>query len=334
MPTFAPATRSTDPESGSEFPDRILSKVVLPAPLRPTKPSFSPASTASVAPERTFRSPPWNLTISLAIRTFMTARLYREDPLTPEERDEFERDIISFCDRELDLLGDITGLNVLYAGGSSLLWLEGLSQRIGVNGSLTALDTDAARIEEARNSLPEAELPAPVRLVEGDVFAPPFEPGTFDLVYSSGLFHELDVKSRSAGEALAALAATVRPGGRISTSDFVESELAVQIEDEELQRDVAQAVSGSELYGVGSPERLVALHEAALSGVRSQLSAPYIIRHLDKVVLAEIASDELASVGESAVSELRARRADLLERVRREGYTRPATLYVEGRVVK
>ncbi len=39
--------------------------------------------------------------------------------LTPEEREEFEEDLIPFCDRELDLLGDLRGLDVLYAGGSS-----------------------------------------------------------------------------------------------------------------------------------------------------------------------------------------------------------------------
>src|SRR5215204_3835472 len=75
-PTLAPPTRSTEPESASELPARISSSVVLPAPLRPTTPIFSPASTESEAPERTFRSPPWYFTMSLATMTFMTGRLY------------------------------------------------------------------------------------------------------------------------------------------------------------------------------------------------------------------------------------------------------------------
>jgi uncharacterized protein involved in exopolysaccharide biosynthesis len=41
------------------------------------------------------------------------------DMLSREEREEYEDDLISFSDRELDLLGDVTGLQVLYAGGSS-----------------------------------------------------------------------------------------------------------------------------------------------------------------------------------------------------------------------
>jgi SAM-dependent methyltransferase len=240
------------------------------------------------------------------------------DPLTPEEREEFECDLISFCDNELDLLGDIRGLDVLYAGGSSPLWLEGLSQRIGeAGGSLTALEVDAGRIREAEDALRDAELSAPVRLVEGDVFRPPFEQAMFDLVYSAGLLHELDVRGRTAGNALAALISVTRPGGRVATSDFVDSVPAVQLEDEELQRELAREESGVELFGIGAPERLVALHEEYLADVRWRLLPPFEIRHLDKVVLADV---------EPAGQRLEA----LRDTIRQEGYTRPATLYLEG----
>ena len=244
-------------------------------------------------------------------------------PLAPEEREEFEGDLISFCDRELDLLGDIRGLDVLYAGGSSPLWLEGLSQRIGELGSLTALEADADRVGEAKDALREADLSAPVRLVEGDVFRPPFEPAMFDLVYSAGLLHELDVRERTVGDALAALISVTQPGGRVATSDFVDAVPAVQLEDEKLQRDLVREASGAELFGIGAPERLVALHEEALADVRWRLLPPFEIRHLDKVVLAE---------GEPADRRFRERFEALKIRIRREGYTRPATLYVEGLV--
>jgi SAM-dependent methyltransferase len=240
------------------------------------------------------------------------------DPLTPEEREEFECDLISFCDDELDLLGDIRGLDVLYAGGSSPLWLEGLSQRIGeAGGSLTALEVDAGRIREAEDALRDADLSAPVRLVEGDVFRPPFEQAMFDLVYSAGLLHELDVRGRTAGNALAALISVTRPGGRVATSDFVDSVPAVQLEDEELQRELAREESGVELFGIGAPERLVALHEEYLADMRWRLLPPFEIRHLDKVVLADV---------EPAGQRLEA----LRDTIRQEGYTRPTTLYLEG----
>ena len=262
----------------------------------------------------------------------MPGRLYRQDPLTPEEREAYERDLISFCDRELDLLGDVEGLIVLYAGGSSPLWLEGLSRRIGERGILTAFDADPERVEEDQKLLEEADLAAPVRLVAGDVFRLPFLPGTFDLAYSAGLFHELDVRQRSAGDALTALTSTVRPGGRVATSDFVDSVPAVQLEDEELQGELAREASGAEYYGIGLPERLVALYEALLTRVRWQILPPHHIRHLDKIVLAEEEPEELRSLPAKTGRKLRERREALQERVRCEGYTRPATVYVEGAV--
>jgi SAM-dependent methyltransferase len=264
--------------------------------------------------------------------TFMPGRLYKGDPLTPEERREFEEDLISFCDRELDLLGDLRGLDVLYAGGSSVLWLEGLSQRIGEEGNLTALDSDAERLGESRELLEGTDLASPVRLVAGDVFEPPFGPRTFDLIYSGGLFHELDVHERVAEDALAALVSVTRPGGRISTSDFVDPVPAVQLEDEMIEAELARETSGKELYGIGPPECLVALHERFLTDVRWRVSPPHNVRHLDRLILAEEEPASLSLLSASVQERLRQRRESFLQRVRREGYTRPATLYVEGRV--
>ncbi|MDP9478970.1 MAG: class I SAM-dependent methyltransferase [Actinomycetota bacterium] len=260
----------------------------------------------------------------------MTERSYREDPLTPGEREEFETDLISLCDRELDLLGDLRGIDVLYAGGSSPLWIEGLSQRVGEDGSVTALDLDEERVEAAREGLEEADLASPTRLVAGDVFGMPFPSGTFDLVYSAGLFHELDVGQRTAREALAALCSVTRSGGRVATSDFVDSQPAVQIEDERLQADLAREVSGGEPYGIGPAERLVGLHQAVLAGVRWRLSPPLPVRHLDKLVVAEGEPEELSSLPSGLAEVFRERLYTLRERIRREGYSRPATLYVEG----
>ncbi len=249
----------------------------------------------------------------------------RKTALTPEERAELGTDLISFCDRELDLFGDIRGCNFLYAGGSSLLWLEGLSQRLGETGSLTALDADEESIEYARELLGEADLAAPVNLLAGNVFEPPVAPETFDLVYSAGLFHELDVRHRTAEGALAALAGVVRPGGRVATGDFVDTVPAVQLEDEALQKELEKETSGADFYGIGPPERLVALHESLLTGVHWKVLLPHNVRHLDRLVLDE---DPARFTGD----DLRERYVAFREKVRREGYTRPATVYIEGLV--
>jgi SAM-dependent methyltransferase len=262
----------------------------------------------------------------------MAQRLYKQDPLAPGEREELEDDLIAFCDRELDLLGDISGLDVLYAGGSSPLWIEGLSQRVGENGSVTAIDMDAERVGETQDSLGEARLAAPIRLLTADVFEMPFGPRTIDLVYSSGLFHELDVKGRSAQEALAALHVVTRPGGKVATSDFVDSEPAVQLEDERLQAELRREACGNELYGIGPPERLVALHEKLLTGLRWRVLPPRRIRHLGKLVLAEEEPAELSSLPPATARRLREGRVAVRCSILGEGYTRPATLYVEGLV--
>jgi SAM-dependent methyltransferase len=260
----------------------------------------------------------------------MTGGSYHEDPLVPTEREEFERDLISVCDRELALLEDVQGLDVLYAGGSSLLWIEGLSQRVGEDGTVTALDLDEERVRAAREQLEEANLVAPVRLAAGDVFEMPFRPGTFDLVYSAGLMHELDVGRRTAEEALMALCAVTRRGGRVATSDFVDSEPAVQIEDERLQAELMRNASGARLYDIGSPQRLISLHGKPLADLRWRVSPPQHVRHLDKIVLAEDEPEGLSSLPPATARRLREGWWALRDRVRRGGYSRPATLYVEG----
>jgi len=260
----------------------------------------------------------------------MAGRPYIQDPLTSGEREQLEDDLIAFCDRELDLLGDIRGLAVLYAGGSSPLWIEGLSQRIGEGGSLVAIDLDTERVDETQASLDEAELAAPVRLLADDIFAMPLGPDSFDLVYSSGLFHELDVTKRGAEDALVALRSVARSGGKVVTADFVDSEPAVQLEDEELEAEMRRAAYGSEVYGIGTPERLISLHQKLLRDVRSHVSPPQEIRHLWKLILAEGEPTVLTSLPAEVALRWRERRRRLRNRILNENYTRPATLYVEG----
>ena len=253
------------------------------------------------------------------------------DPLTPGERAEFEEGLISFSDRQLGLLGDIRGLDVLYAGGSSLLWIEGLSQRIGEGGSLVVLDLDEEALGETNERLAEAGLVAPVSLVAGDVFSPPFKNGSFDLAYSAGLFHELDVTEKPAEKALQALARAVCRGGRVATTDFVDSVPAAQIEDEHLRAAISDERHARKLYGIGPPERLVALHEGILENVEKRTLKPHFVEHLGKIVLAEKEPEELSFLPPEAQDSWRGRYGNLQRRIRREGYTRPATLHLEGR---
>ncbi|QYJ17320.1 hypothetical protein Rxycam_03163 [Rubrobacter xylanophilus DSM 9941] len=256
----------------------------------------------------------------------------REVPLlTRRELEDYHEDLISFCDRHLSLLGDLRGLDVLYAGGASPLWLEGLAGRVGCGGSVTALERDPRRVLAAREALLRDGIEG-VRLVAGDVREPPLEPESFDLAYSSGLFHELDGGERGAEEAISALVRLVRPGGRIATDDFVDRVPAVQVEEERLRADLHRELRGETLYGVGPPERLIRLHERFLGDVRWRMLPPHPLRHLDRLVLSEGEPEEILRLPPRNAARFRRRWEELCSRIRREGYTRPATLYVEGRV--
>lgn len=246
------------------------------------------------------------------------------------EREEFEHDLVAFCDRALDLLGDISGLRVLYAGGAAPLWLEGLAERIGPTGSLTALEADAEKVEEAGGWIVDDEPPCTVSLVTGSVFSPPLAPGSFDFVYSAGLLHELDMSRDPARKAIHALAAKLVPGGRLATEDFVDTHPAAQLEDEALEDELHRTLTGEEAYGIGPAERLISLHHKELARVGWRESPPFGLRHLNRLVLAEEEPEDYARLTETARASLRERRAALRGRVLREGYTRPATLYVEG----
>lgn len=260
----------------------------------------------------------------------MPEKSYR-DPLTSQERREFEDDLISFCELQLALLDDIRGLDVLYAGGSSLLWIEGISQRVGESGSLTVLDLDEDALRITQKNLTEAELQSPVKLVVGDVFEQPFDDENFDLAYTAGLFHELNVGAKAVEVAFKELVRVVKRGGRVVTTDFVSSEPATQLEDERLQAELANELLGYRLYGIGSPGRLVELHERFLKGVSWRVLEPYHLRHFGKIVVAEKDLEEADMLPTDKKDAWHEKRKALLERILREGYTRPATLYVEGR---
>jgi hypothetical protein len=66
--------------------------------------------------------------------------------------------------------------------------------------------------------------------------------------------------------------------------------------------------------------------------VRWRIFPPRGVSHLGKLVLAEEEREGLSLLPADTRERLRERREALLERVRRDGYTRLATLYLEGLV--
>ena len=105
----------------------------------------------------------------------------------------------------------------------------------------------------------------------------------------------------------------------------------MQLEDERLEAELRREAYGNEVYGIGPPERLVALHEKLLTMCGGGIATTEI-RHLWKLVLAEDEPAELSSLPPATRADGYAKARGAATRIGSEGYTRPATLYVEGLV--
>lgn len=77
------------------------------------------------------------------------------------------------------------------------------------------LDSSHSMLAVARANLERAEL-RHVDLRQGDIYSPPFEPGTFDLVVVHQVLHFLD----NAGRAVAEAARLLTPGGQLLIVDL------------------------------------------------------------------------------------------------------------------
>jgi SAM-dependent methyltransferase len=123
----------------------------------------------------------------------------RHPPPRPDECREFFR-------RSTGLSADLLrGRRVLDAGCGMGRYLE-IAAELGAD--VVGLDLSRAVERAAR----ETRTPERVQLVQGDLLAPPFAPGSFDVVFSIGaLHHTVDTH-----DAFRALLPLVRPGGRIA----------------------------------------------------------------------------------------------------------------------
>lgn len=86
----------------------------------------------------------------------------------------------------------------------------------------TGLDSSHAMLSVARANLEAAGLPR-IELRQGDIHAPPFRRGSFDLVVVHQVLHYLDDPARALREA----ARLVAPGGRLLVVDFAPHSLEI-----------------------------------------------------------------------------------------------------------
>jgi demethylmenaquinone methyltransferase/2-methoxy-6-polyprenyl-1,4-benzoquinol methylase/ArsR family transcriptional regulator len=155
----------------------------------------------------------------------------------------------------LDLVGDapVQALLDLGAGTGRMLELLGprAARAVGVDLSPAMLNLARARVAEhgLRN----------VQLRQGDVYAPPVERASYDLVVIHQVLHFLD----DPGRALAEAARLLRPGGRLIVVDFAAHD------EERLREQFAHR-----RLGFSGEEITQLMKEAGLSLVETRRIAP------------------------------------------------------------
>lgn len=92
---------------------------------------------------------------------------------------------------------------------------------------VTAMDLNGELLNAARQEVAAAGLEK-ITFVQGDVYAPPLEPGRFDFIYARLLFQHLEDPLR----ALQAVRALLKPGGKLCIMDIDDAWLSLVPEPE------------------------------------------------------------------------------------------------------
>jgi SAM-dependent methyltransferase len=126
------------------------------------------------------------------------------------------------------------GATILDAGCGVGLSSRWLAEQVGASGLVVGCDLSGPHLQLATSE------PGDVRptFVQCDIGTPPFQPGTFDLIWCANTINHL----RDPVEGVRQLAATLRPGGRIALlqSGFLPDMFFAW--DERLEREVTRAV--------------------------------------------------------------------------------------------
>jgi SAM-dependent methyltransferase len=141
----------------------------------------------------------------------MTATGYVLDPAWHAERERldgltrlYDPGTLRLCER----LGLGAGWHCLDAGAGTGSLALALAERVGPDGSVTALDADTRFLEPLASDV--------VSVVQCDVTTDPLPAGRFDLVHARLLLEHLPQRD----DVLGALAAALRPGGWLLIEDL------------------------------------------------------------------------------------------------------------------
>lgn len=184
----------------------------------------------------------------------------------------------------LDLAALRPGERVLDLGSGSGTDAFVAAHLVGPSGVVTGVDMTAAQLAKAR-ALRDAAGLRHVSFVEGDVTAPPAEPGSVDAVISNGVLNLVPDKAA----AFRAAAAALRPGGRLALADIVSARPL-----KERTRRNTQLWAACIAGAVPLEDYLAAIDEAGL--------VVEVVRHHDYRFLSRRAIDAAERYGATSVS--------------------------------
>lgn len=163
-----------------------------------------------------------------------------------------------------------SGWTVLDAGTGSGSFLPLLSDLVGENGKLCAIDLAIENVEIVQKQLITQKLSCPTEMRQGSITEIPFEDNTFDAIWCANTFQYL-TKDELEG-ALAEFQRVVKPGGLVVVKEFDATALYFGPFDPILIWHLFEALQGSELQlGAGALFTVDLRHyftEAGLTNVR------------------------------------------------------------------
>ena len=143
---------------------------------------------------------------------------YFEDGALDLWVDRFEREkreVVAFRAQIIGVLGLEAGMAVADVGAGTGLYTSGLAAAVGPEGKVYATDIVPAFLERLRERVSSEQL-GNVEVVEADPLDPRLPAAGIDLVFMCDVYHHVEYP----GPYMRALAATLRPGGRLVLVDF------------------------------------------------------------------------------------------------------------------
>ena len=119
------------------------------------------------------------------------------------------------AEEQLRLVGLQEGMEVLDAGAGTCWIARVMSRIVGPRGRVWAFDGSEERLQLGARKAQEQGC-ANLRFVTGDLYQPPFQPGSFDLVWSRLVLEHLSDPDL----ALARLVELAKPGGKVVAGDI------------------------------------------------------------------------------------------------------------------